>query len=101
VWSLDTGDILPASVDVSVRYDDALAADRGLDELGLKLWRYADGEWSLVTGESFWRDVDHNLMGGQTNGLTFFAVSAPEPGAITTLLGLGAAALLRRRRRTT
>ncbi|HEV7302246.1 MAG TPA: sigma-70 family RNA polymerase sigma factor [Tepidisphaeraceae bacterium] len=99
VWSLDTGDVVPDSVDVSVRYDDALATNRGLDESGLKLWRYADGDWSLVTGQTFWRDVDNNLIGGKTDGLTLFAISAPEPGAVTTLLGLGAAALLRRRRR--
>ena len=98
IWSIDTGSTLTERVDLSIRYDDGLAAERGLAESGLKLWRFTGGEWSLVTGPGFWRDAEANLIGGHTDTLDYFAVSAPEPGGLTALLAFAAAALLRRRR---
>jgi RNA polymerase sigma factor (sigma-70 family) len=99
VWQFETGTLEHGAVDLMIRYDDALAAQLGLDENNLKLWRYHDGEWLRINDESFFRDINLNLLGGSAGAMEFFAVSAPEPStAVVALLG-GAAMLLRRRRR--
>jgi hypothetical protein len=100
VWSLDTGLTKPAGgVDLTVRYDDGLARDLGLNEPSLKLWQYESGEWQRINDSSFARDLaNHTLSGHADPGLTFFAVSAPEPGALAVVTIAGAVVLLRRRR---
>ena len=100
VWSIDTGTTRPAGgVDLTVRYDDGLARELGLNEGSLKLWRYGDGQWLRINDASFSRDVARNLLSGHSGpGLSFFAVSAPEPGAVGMALLVGGALMLRRRR---
>jgi RNA polymerase sigma factor (sigma-70 family) len=100
VWSLDTGLTKPAGgVELVVRYDDGLAHDLGLNEGSLKLWQYESGEWRRINDSSFARDLTNHILSGHADpGLTFFAVSAPEPGALF-VFGLAGAALLMRRRR--
>ena len=102
VWKFD-GSRLGGfdGVDLQVRYDDAMAADLGMSENLLKLWRYDDaiGQWQRINDDSFYRDTVSHLISGRSAGsLDYFAVSAPEPG-VSVLAIVGAAALLKRRRR--
>jgi hypothetical protein len=101
VWSIDTGLTKPAGgIDLAVRYDDALASDLGLNEARLKLWQFEQGQWLRINDGSFGRDMGHHILSGHAAAdLTFFAVSAPEPGTIGAVFVAGAALLLRRRRR--
>ena len=98
VWQFEAGALRHGAVDLLIRYDDALAAELGLDENNLKLWRYHDGEWLRINDASFYRDTGLNLIGGTADGLEFFAVSAPEPSTAALLLLGGVALLLRRGR---
>jgi MYXO-CTERM domain-containing protein len=102
IWSFD-GSSLGGfdAVELSIRYDDGLARTLGLDEGILKLWQYDQtlGAWQRINDASFSRNtLDHILSGTAGGDLSYFAVSAPEPGG-AVLVALGAAALLRRRRR--
>ncbi|HEY7119700.1 MAG TPA: sigma-70 family RNA polymerase sigma factor [Tepidisphaeraceae bacterium] len=104
VWSFDAGaEGLGASggADVLVRYDDALAAEKGLDENVLKLWKYVDGQWERLDHDpTFVRDpLGHTLfVRTDWEGVSYFAVSAPEP-ATWGLVGIGLGMLGMRRRR--
>lgn len=100
LWSLSTNLAMPSGIDLTVRYDDALAAELGLSENNLKLWYYDAAGWHLLLNDpSFARDVDLNLLSARAPGSpNFFAVSAPEPTGFA-LLALGGAALLLPRRR--
>jgi hypothetical protein len=104
VWEYDqSGFAAPGGTDLLVRYDDALAAARGLDENVLKLWKHdVDGWHRLDFDESFVRDPDNHTLFVHTgmDGVNFFAVSAPEPGTAGLLAGGIAVLLTRRRRRT-
>ena len=101
VWSFDaenTGDI--SSMDLQVRYDDAMAHELGLSEDLLKLWQYdpAAGWQRLDHDPSFYRDpLDHLLTATTIENLTYFAVSAPEPGGDGADRHAGVASLRRRR----
>ncbi|HSI35156.1 MAG: sigma-70 family RNA polymerase sigma factor [Phycisphaerae bacterium] len=103
-WSLtgENGEALSAGgVDLTVRYDAALAADLGLDENILKLWKYEAGNWVRLDGDpTFVRDTELHTLTVHVDGneLTYFAVSAPEPGAIGVIM-IGAGVWLGRRRR--
>ena len=86
-------------MDLVVRYDDALASELGLNEGSLKLWQYESGEWLRINDASFARDLQNHILSGNADpGLSFFAVSAPEPAAVGFVLVVGAPLLLRRRR---
>jgi len=113
IWSFDTYSVTrdpetdtfqssvlpPGGIDFTVRYDDALAAQLGLDENVLKLWKYQDGQWQRVF-DGFERHPDLHILNGHTDGtIEYFAVSAPEPGATSLLIIGGALGLLRRGRR--
>jgi RNA polymerase sigma factor (sigma-70 family) len=98
VWSIDLGLTRPSTVDLTVRYDDGLAAALRLDEAVLKLWRYDGGQWLRINDATFGRDLENHLLSGSTTSLSFFAVSAPEPSSLGLVL-IGALGLLRRRRR--
>ena len=101
VWSIDTGMSRPqGGVDLTVRYDDGLARQLGLNEGVLKIWRYADNEWVRMDHDAaFLRDSAHHILSVHTPAdFTYFAVSAPEPGAVALVLVAGGALLLRRRR---
>jgi hypothetical protein len=104
VWSFDGSDLGGFDgVDLTVRYDDAMARTLGLNEDLLKLWEY-DGtrqSWQRLDFDpNFIRDTfDHVLMGHANGELTYFAVSAPEPTGATLVMLATGAALLRRRRR--
>jgi hypothetical protein len=98
VWSFDPGATFASGVDLTVRYDDGLAHQLGLNENVLKLWRYDGSQWVRIL-DNFSRDTDDHLLSGHVDGtLSFFAVSAPEPAAVAWLGIAGAFALLRRRR---
>ena len=106
IWSFDAesadGSPLEAAggMDLLVRYDDALAAQKGLNEGVLKLWKY-DGQWERLDFDpTFVRDgVDHTLfVHTDIGGMSYFAVSAPEPGSVM-VLALGAGVWLGRRKR--
>jgi hypothetical protein len=106
VWSFDaqdqSGNALTAAggMDLLVRYDDALAAQLGLDESALKLWKY-DGQWERLDFDpTFVRDgADHTLfVHTDIAGMSYFAVSAPEPGELV-VLGIGAGLWIGKRRR--
>jgi hypothetical protein len=89
------------SVDIQVRYDDAMAETLGLPEHLLKLWEYngATSTWTRLDGDpAFARDTfNHILTGRLSSDASYFAISAPEPsGAIMVIIA--GAALLRRRR---
>ncbi len=102
VWSFDGSELGGFSgVDLQIRYDDGLAASMGLDENILKLWRYDpdDSQWHRIMDGTFSRDTLDHLIGGYAPGdMTYFAVSAPEPGSATLLLVAAGAVALRRRR---
>ena len=65
--------------DFVIRYDDHLARSLNLDEHILKFWAFEpDGEWHRIIDDSFFRDVDNNIIGGHVQSLSYFGVSAPE-----------------------
>ena len=106
VWSFDARDAdgnglsAAGGMDLLVRYDDALAAQLGLDENVLKLWKY-DGQWERLDFDpTFVRDATNHTLSVHTDigGMSYFAVSAPEPGSVM-LLSIGAGLWLGRRRR--
>jgi RNA polymerase sigma factor (sigma-70 family) len=101
VWSFDQNNLTAAGgLDLQVRYDDALAAQLGLDENVLKLWKY-DGQWERLDFDpTFLRDpLNHTLfVHTDPTGMTYFAVSAPEPGTLSLITG-GLLLLSVRRRR--
>lgn len=89
------------SLDLTVRYDYALAESLGLKESVLKLWVYRNDEWFRINDSTFSRDLmNHSLKGSTSDDILFFGVSAPEPTSIMGVLTMGALALLRRRRRS-
>jgi len=102
-WSLETGTLTaPGGMDLLVRYDDALAAEKGLDENVLKLWRYVDGQWERLDHDpTFVRNTLDHTLGVHTGfeGVDYFAVSAPEPGSIGLIMVVGGMGLISRRRR--
>ncbi|HEV2293774.1 MAG TPA: sigma-70 family RNA polymerase sigma factor [Tepidisphaeraceae bacterium] len=99
VWSFDAHDLEFSGVDLAVRYDDALAQEKGLSESVLKLWKYENGIWSRINDDSFRRYAALNIVSGYAGSdLTHFAVSAPEPTCIGAL-ALGGWMLMRRRKR--
>ena len=98
VGSMDLGLSKPGGgVNLVVRYDDGLAQELGLNEASLKLWQYEGGAWLRINDSSFARDMANHILSGHAGAdATFFAVSAPEPGAAALLCLTGAAVLLRR-----
>jgi len=103
MWSFDQSDLTAAGgMDLLVRYDDALAAEKGLNEHVLKLWKY-DGQWERLDFDpTFLRDpLNHTLfVHTDATGVTYFAVSAPEPTTTGLVLsGLVLTTLRRRRQR--
>lgn len=103
VWSIDAGGLVAAGgIDLSVRYDDALAGSLGLDESILKLWKYDQGEWiRLDFDPTFLRDPATHTLGVQTQlgGMSYFGVSAPEPGTCGMIVAGFGLYLCQRRRR--
>ncbi len=99
VWKFDAHDLDFSGVDLAVRYDDAMAQDKGISESVLKLWVHEDGGWRRITDDSFRRYAALNILSGYGGAdLTHFAVSAPEPTCIGAL-ALGGWMLMRRRKR--
>ena len=98
VWSFDANGLDFSGVDLAVRYDDAMAHEKGLSEAVLKLWVHEGGTWSRITDDSFRRYAALNILSGFAGSdLTHFAVSAPEPTCMG-VLALGGWMLMRRRR---
>ena len=103
LWLFDAASVGDfQSMDIQVRYDDAMADTLGLPEHILKLWEYdaTTAAWRRLDGDpAFARDtLNHILSGRISSDATYFAVSAPEPGGAVMVL-IASAALLRRRRR--
>lgn len=103
VWSIDTAGLIAAGgLDLSVRYDDALAVSLGLDESVLKLWKYDQGGWiRLDLDPTFLRDPASHTLSVHTElgSMSYFAVSAPEPGTCGMIIASFGLYLCRRRRR--
>jgi RNA polymerase sigma factor (sigma-70 family) len=102
IWSFEAPDVGNFDgVDFTIRYDDALASSLGLDENILKLWHYDTMYgWQRIMDDSFSRDTIDHLISGHSDGrLSFFAVSAPEPGAGALMIAGAATFLAQRRRR--
>ncbi len=98
VWRFDAHGLDFTGVDLAVRYDDALAQEKGLSESVLKLWKHENGQWTRVNDDSFRRYAALNVLSGYAGSeLTHFAVSAPEPTSLGALV-LGGWMLMRRRR---
>lgn len=99
IWSIDSL-LTYAGIDLTVRYDDTLAASLGLHESVLKLWVHTQGDWIRIMDDSFERDLArHSLSGSWSDGpIDYFGVSAPEPTSIMGVFFTAAAGLLRRRR---
>lgn len=99
IWAIDTA-VTYGGIDLQVRYDSVLAQSLGLDEKVLKLWIYDGKEWVRIMDSTFARDLENHMLSGSWSKGTieYFAVSAPEPGAVIGLIFAGAAALVRRRR---
>ncbi len=108
IWDIQmTAGELPegTTAGLAIRYDDALAAAMGLSEDDLGLFHFTNGQWYDITAGL---DTANNVVAGSWDVLSLFAVghnihlqqqgAIPEPASLT-LLGLGALALLRRRRR--
>jgi RNA polymerase sigma factor (sigma-70 family) len=103
VWSFDQHDLTAdGGMDLLVRYDDVLAAEKGLSEDVLKLWVF-NGQWERLDFDpTFLRDsLDHTLfVHTDATDVTYFAVSAPEPATMGMIAaGLSFLTLGRRRRR--
>lgn len=99
-WSLETSEAF-SSADLLVRYDDLRAARMSLSEQILKLW-VSDGKtWTLLWHDpTFGRDINQNLIWvTAAGGFKYFAVSAPEPGAMLVVTLVAAGLATRRRRR--
>lgn len=95
VWGFDLGDIPHAGIDLTVRYDDGLAAALGLNESNMKLWAY-DGGWHRIDNSL---DTANHLITGRADSLTRFAVSTPEPACLGLVVIGGSLLLFRPRRR--
>jgi hypothetical protein len=102
-WSIDQGGLVASGgMDLLVRYDEAVAAAKGLDENVLKLWTYDAAGWHRHDfDDSFVRDPERHTVYAHVDadGVTYFAVSAPEPGTVALLGGAVGLLALRRRRR--
>jgi len=97
VWSADTL-VNYDGIDLTVHYDEVLAASLGLNENILKLWVYDGESWIRIIDETFSRDMaSHTLAGSFDGKVIYFGVSAPEP-SVLGVIAIATATLLRRRR---
>lgn len=98
VWSIDGDafDFGTGDVDLTIRYDDALAASLGLSEGDLKFYHFVGGNWVDVTTGV---DTAGNLISADgVDSFSLFAVgNVPEPTTMG-LLAVGAVAALAQRR---
>ena len=80
VWNISGPSF--TSVNLTVRYDDALASSLGLTESDIMLIRYNGNNWVDITDSI---DTTSNLISGVTGAFSMFAVGIidiPERGAI-------------------
>src|SRR5205085_287548 len=63
IWSFDQSNLTAdGGMDLLIRYDDALAAEKGLSEDVLKLWKY-DGQWERLDFDpTFLRDPGSHTL---------------------------------------
>ncbi|HEX2973985.1 MAG TPA: hypothetical protein VHP11_16755, partial [Tepidisphaeraceae bacterium] len=80
LWEFNAPDLVAGGIDLTVRYDDVLAREKNLNEMSIKMWRYEDGQWQII--QPFPQDPGAHLVSGQTDSLTYFAVSSPEPAGM-------------------
>jgi hypothetical protein len=107
LWKLNTSFDLDG-VNLTVRYDDLLAAGMDISENSLRLWVYENDAWHVIADASAGVDSAQNLLWGTANDPLYFAVApaggtlalgtVPEPSTLALGL-LGAGAMLLRRRR--
>jgi hypothetical protein len=110
LWQLDSS-VNFSSIDLTVRYDDAMAAAMQIPEDQLNLWVYEDG-WQMLADSDV--DLTDKLISATADGMpTYFATApadatqvlspsvvtvVPEPAALA-LLALSAGTILLRRRK--
>ncbi|HBR19865.1 MAG TPA: hypothetical protein DD726_06565 [Phycisphaerales bacterium] len=94
IWSIDQ--LAFVAADIAFRYDDAKAAELGIDESLLNVYKLVNGAWAVLPGTT-------NLLANQisisTDSFGTFAVGAVVPEPVTlVLLGIGAVILRKRSR---
>lgn len=78
VWKYTTAFGNPgAGSAVTMRYDDALAAELGVDEADLRLYQHVDGQWKDISTTI---NQDYNVIIGETDSFTTFAVGVDLEG---------------------
>ncbi|MCE5341890.1 MAG: PEP-CTERM sorting domain-containing protein, partial [Planctomycetaceae bacterium] len=92
VWQMDQ--LAFANANIAFRFDDAKAAELGIDESLLNVYKLVNGAWEVLPGTV---DSLSNIISISTDSLGTFAVGVPEPTTLI-ILGIGAA-LLRKRSR--
>ena len=100
VWSIDGSDFDfgTGSVDLTVRYDDALSAELELVESDLRFYHKVNGAWvDITTGVN---TTNKLITASDVDSFSLFAVGGeiPEPGTLS-LLGIGGMLALVRRNR--
>jgi hypothetical protein len=78
VWKYTTAFGNPgAGSAVAMRYDDALAAELGIDEADLRLYQFVDGQWRDISDTI---NEDYNVIIGVTDSYTMFAIGVDLEG---------------------
>ena len=96
VWLL-TGNTLEFSgAELTFRFDDVLAAIKGINEADLGVYSLLSGVWTLQGGTI---DTANNLItlaGVNFDSSAMYAVGIPEPATLTILV-IGCLSVLKRR----
>lgn len=110
LWELDSTVDL-TSLNLMIRYDDALAGSMHLSENDLALWVYEANQWQIVADYAGIDTTNHLIWGRADGQPSYFAAApihggkapnvglVPEPSIISVGL-IGAASMLLRRRRS-
>jgi len=92
VWQIDQ--MVFTNANVIFRFDDAMAAELGIDESLLNVYKLVNGAWVIIPGTV---DSFANQISISTDSFGTFAVGAAVPEPVTLiLLGIGAAFLRKR-----
>ena len=94
IWNIDQ--LAFVAADIAFRYDDAKAAELGIDESLLNVYKLVNGAWAVLPGTT---NLLSNQISISTDSFGTFAVGAVVPEPVTlVLLGIGAVILRKRSR---